>query len=41
MKLRYGDVQLWLEGNVVWVAMQRPPYNYFDAPLVGSRADAY
>jgi enoyl-CoA hydratase/carnithine racemase len=41
MKTRYGDVQLRLEGNVAWVEMQRPPYNYFDAPLVGSLADAY
>ena len=41
MKLRHGDVQRWLEGNVAWVEMPRPPFNYFDTPLVGSLADAY
>lgn len=37
---RFGDVQLEQSGHVVVVEMQRPPYNFFDAALVGSLADA-
>ena len=37
---RFGDVQLEQSGHVSVVEMQRPPYNFFDAALVGALADA-
>lgn len=37
---RFGDVQLEALGHVTVVEMQRPPYNFFDAALVGAIADA-
>jgi enoyl-CoA hydratase/carnithine racemase len=41
MKKQFGDVGLQAKGNVTLVEIQRPPYNFFDAALVGSLADAY
>jgi enoyl-CoA hydratase/carnithine racemase len=41
MQARYGDVEVRLEGHVAWVEIQRPPYNFFDANLIGALADAY
>ncbi len=41
MRTRYGDVEVRLEGHAAWVEIQRPPYNFFDANLIGSLADAY
>ena len=32
---QFGDVQLEQHGHVTVVEMQRPPYNFFDAALVG------
>ena len=37
---RFGDVQLEQVGHVTVVELQRPPYNFFDAALIGSIADA-
>lgn len=37
---RFGDVQLEQVGHVTVVELQRPPYNFFDAELIGSIADA-
>ena len=37
---QFGDVQLEQHGHVTVVEMQRPPYNFFDAALVGALADA-
>lgn len=37
---RFGDVQLEQVGLVTVVELQRPPYNFFDAALIGSIADA-
>lgn len=41
MREQFGDVQLSLDDHVASVEIQRPPYNYFDANLIGSIADAY
>lgn len=41
MNERLGDVQLTLAGHIATLEIQRPPYNYFDAALIGSLADAY
>ncbi|MAT94289.1 MAG: enoyl-CoA hydratase/isomerase family protein [Halioglobus sp.] len=41
MKKKFGDIGLRAKGHVTLVEMQRPPYNFFDAELVGSLADAY
>ena len=41
MKTQFGDIGLRAKGHVTLVEMQRPPYNFFDAVLVGSLADAY
>jgi enoyl-CoA hydratase/carnithine racemase len=38
--MRFGDVQLQTAGHVTVVELQRPPYNFFDAALVGAIADA-
>ena len=38
--MRFGDVQLQAAGHVTVVELQRPPYNFFDAALVGAIADA-
>ncbi|MCP5129773.1 MAG: enoyl-CoA hydratase/isomerase family protein [Pseudomonadales bacterium] len=38
---RFGDVELQTLGHVTVVEMQRPPYNFFDAALIGSVADAF
>lgn len=37
---RFGDVELQPAAYVTVVEMQRPPYNFFDAALVGALADA-
>lgn len=37
----FGDVQLQPAGHVTVVEMQRPPFNFFDAQLIGSIADAF
>lgn len=37
---RFGDVQLQTVGHVTVVELQRPPYNFFDAGLIGAIADA-
>ena len=37
---RFGDVQLEQVGHVTVVELQRPPYNFFDAELIGAIADA-
>lgn len=38
--MRFGDVELQSAGHVTVVELQRPPYNFFDAALVGAVADA-
>jgi len=38
---QFGDVQLQRAGHVTVVEMQRPPFNFFDAELIGSIADAF
>jgi enoyl-CoA hydratase/carnithine racemase len=37
----FGDVYLEQVGHVTVVEMRRPPYNFFDAALVGGLADAF
>ena len=37
---RFGDVELQAHGLVTVVELQRPPYNHFDAGLIGAIADA-
>ena len=37
---RFGDVELQFTGHVAVLEMQRPPFNFFDAALIGSIADA-
>jgi enoyl-CoA hydratase/carnithine racemase len=38
---QFGDVELQPAGHVTVVEMQRPPFNFFDAELIGSIADAF
>jgi len=38
---RTGDVELIHSGNVTVVEIQRAPYNFFDAGLIGDIADAF
>jgi enoyl-CoA hydratase/carnithine racemase len=38
---QFGDVQLQQFGHVTVAEMQRPPFNFFDAQLIGSIADAF
>lgn len=38
---KFGDVELQPAGHVTVVEMQRPPFNFFDAELIGSIADAF
>ncbi len=41
MKEQFSDVGITAVGHVAFVEMQRPPYNFFDAALIGALADAY
>lgn len=38
---RFGEVEVQVYGNVYVVELQRPPYNFFDAGLIGAVADAF
>ena len=40
MALRYGDIDVALQGHVALLEICRPPHNFFDIPLINDIATA-